>query len=110
MIDVNKLLREDGSIDGYLLRELLIELDSSSSENVLDDFAGGFYSISYDSAVTNENFAHGLGFKPTDIIMMSKSPDTEGVTWSYDSFTTTNVVLTTTGAVTIRCLIGAYDG
>lgn len=49
--------------------------------------------------------AHGLGFTPTDVIT---TWNTAGATWNYDSFTSTDLSITVTGAGTVRAFIGAY--
>jgi hypothetical protein len=67
-----------------------------------------FFELTFNAAVTNQVFKHRLGFLPKDIIQTAV---TEGVTvtWHYASFTATDVVLTTSGACTIRVYIGRYE-
>lgn len=66
-----------------------------------------FFEISVESAVTSKPIPHGLDFKPLDVIETSKTGP--GVlTWEYESFDKTNLVVTTTGACTVRAFVGAY--
>lgn len=66
-----------------------------------------FFERNFLSAVTSQTVAHGLGFKPTDIIQTSLiGPGT--LTWEYDKFDAINLVVTTTGACKVRAFIGAY--
>ena len=67
-----------------------------------------FLEITMTAAVTNRDFEHGLGFQPKDVIQLSL---TEGVTWDwkYSRFTPTTVRFTTSGAGTIRALVGRYE-
>lgn len=52
-------------------------------------------------------YKHHLGFKPRDVILLSVSQGVT-VTWLYDSFTEEHLVLTASGACTIRAYIGAH--
>ena len=63
------------------------------------------FTITTKGAVTSMQMIHALGFIPTDLIVTRISGGT--VTWDYDSFTKTKIQFTTSGAVTIRFLLGA---
>lgn len=67
---------------------------------------GGFklMTIDLDVAVTEMAIGHKLGFIPTDIIVTKHVGGT--VTWNYDSFTKDALSLTTSGAVSLRALVG----
>lgn len=66
-----------------------------------------FFEREFKAAVTSVTVAHGLGFKPTDVIQTSLiGPG--ALTWEYDKFDDTNLVVTTTGACKVRAFIGAY--
>lgn len=66
-----------------------------------------FFEFTFDRALTNQNVAHGLGFRPTDIIQTSLiGPGT--LTWEYSSFDDKSLVVTTSGACKVRAFIGAY--
>ena len=66
-----------------------------------------FFTLTFTAAVTARDVAHGLGFKPTDIIQTS-TIGAGALTFNFSSFTTENINVTTTGACTVRCFIGAY--
>ena len=57
--------------------------------------------------VTNLNIAHGLGFKPLDIILTSTT-GVGVVTFNYSSFTDTTISVTTTNSCVIRFFAGSY--
>ena len=66
-----------------------------------------FKEFSVTSAVTALGITHGLGFRPTDVIQTSVI-GAGAVTFNFASFTTDTINITTTGACTVRCFIGAY--
>jgi hypothetical protein len=66
-----------------------------------------FLQVTLTSAVTNKKIAHGLGFKPLDIIQTSKIGAGD-ITFNFSSFDAVNIDVTTTGACVVRCFIGAY--
>ena len=51
--------------------------------------------------------AHGLGFKPLDVIQSSLT-GAGALTWNYGSFDSTNLSVTVTDACVVRAFIGAY--
>ena len=66
-----------------------------------------FFDLKFDSAVTSRKIPHGLGFKPLDVIQTSLTgPGT--LTWEYDNFDTSYLVVTTSGPCKVRAFIGAY--
>lgn len=77
--------------------------DSLNAQDVLN---GSFklYTLSTTGAVTGMDFAHTLGFVPTDVIVTRITGGT--VTWSYDSFTKDKLVLSTSGPISVRFLVG----
>jgi hypothetical protein len=66
-----------------------------------------FFEITFAKAYTNTTLAHGLGFKPTDLIQTFLTGP-GSLTWNYDLFDSTNLVVSTTGACKVRAFIGAY--
>lgn len=66
-----------------------------------------FFTLNIGSSVTNLNLAHGLGFKPLDVIQTS-SIGAGTLTFNYSKFTDETISVTTTGACSVRCFIGAY--
>lgn len=66
-----------------------------------------FFELELLGIVTNKTIPHGLAFKPTDIIQTSLiGPGV--LTFNFDQFTDKNLVVTTTGACTVRAFVGAY--
>lgn len=51
---------------------------------------------------------HGLMFAPKDVVQLSIRGAID-LTWQFAKFDKTNVELTTTGACTVRALIGTYS-
>ena len=66
-----------------------------------------FFSLNFGTAVTKRKIPHGLKFKPQDVILTSKI-GAGAVTFVYDEFTGTDLVITTTGACDIRFFAGLY--
>jgi hypothetical protein len=66
-----------------------------------------FFEREFAGAVTNEEVAHGLGFKPLDVIQTSKI-GAGSITFNFSLFTDTHINVTTTGACTVRFFVGAY--
>lgn len=67
-----------------------------------------FLELEFLSAVTNFKYQHRLGFTPKDVIQTSVV-GAGSVTWNYSSFDRTNLDITTTGACTVRALVGSYQ-
>jgi hypothetical protein len=66
-----------------------------------------FFSVTVTAAVTALLVPHNLGFRPKDIIVTSVT-NGQTATFIYDSFTATNISLTTSGACTVRFFGGSY--
>jgi hypothetical protein len=66
-----------------------------------------FKELVFTAALTNTKVAHGLGFRPLDIIQTSLT-GAGAITWNYAKFTDVNLDITVTGACTVRAFIGAY--
>ncbi len=109
VIDLIKLL-DNGNINPVVLRDTLEDLNELVEANIFSRFEGKFYTLTYTGAVTDELFKHGLNFIPKDVILLSSNPSTVTVAFKYESesWDSTNIVLTTNGAVTIRAFIGRY--
>jgi len=67
-----------------------------------------FHEITVTAAVTNQSYAHNLGFAPKDIITTSVSAGA-ALTWDYDSFDDTIIQFDTDGACTFRFFVGRYE-
>ena len=66
-----------------------------------------FMEIAITGAVTSLAIPHGLSYVPKDIIQTSLT-GAGSLTWIYDKFDATNLYLTTTGTLTVRCFIGRF--
>lgn len=62
----------------------------------------------FSQPLSQEKVPHGLGFTPKDIILTYVSPDSTTVSFQYDQFDGTNLVITTNAACTIRFMAGRY--
>lgn len=67
-----------------------------------------FFEITFDSAVTDFDYPHRLGFVPKDVLQTYITPG-EAILWNRDGFDRTNINVTTTGACTVRAFIGTYQ-
>lgn len=67
-----------------------------------------FFEIGVSGAVTDQKFAHNLGFPPQDVLQTSLvGPGT--LTWKYDQFTRDFLVFSTTDKCTVRVYIGSFN-
>lgn len=66
-----------------------------------------FFEFTFDSAVTNKQLTHKLPFAPKDVITLNVSNGAT-VTWNYDLFNSEFLVVTTSGACTVRAYVGRY--
>ncbi len=94
-------------VEDKATQENLQRLSDYLRGDVLAAFHGRFFEITFTTAVTARRYAHKLGFTPKDVL---QTYVTEGVTvtWLPDQFDGTDVLLTTTGACTVRAFIGKY--
>jgi hypothetical protein len=66
-----------------------------------------FYEIIFTQAETNKKIPHRLKFIPKDVIQTSLTGAGD-ITWHYDLFDETYLVITTTDACVVRALIGTH--
>lgn len=74
----------------------------------LDKCGFEFLELVLPSAVTNSEVRHHLGYVPKDVILMHNLNNVS-VTFLYSSFTNTSLYITTSGATTLRLLVGRYE-
>lgn len=68
-----------------------------------------FFEHTFNGPVVKYKSPHGLSYKPIDIIQLSVTQvDTSTITWHYDSFDATNLVISASGACTVRAFVGRY--
>lgn len=89
------------------VREALQGVKEALDGSVLAKGEWTFFNIPVLSAVTSLTYAHNLKFIPKDVIQLSVTNDVT-VTWHFDSFTRTNLIISTTGATVIRAYIGRH--
>lgn len=63
------------------------------------------FELTFTQAVTAQKIPHRLGFAPKDVVQTSLL-GVGTLTWNYDKFDETNIVVTTTGACVVRAYIG----
>lgn len=66
------------------------------------------FALEFRKAETEVKIPHGLGFAPIDIIQ-TYNTGAGAITFVYEKFDTTNLVLTTSGACVIRFFAGRYQ-
>lgn len=79
----------------------IIQKNIESSDLLKGQFK--LFIINIPGTVTNQELFHNMGFIPTDIITTRSSGS---YTWDYDQFTDQRLFITTTTAISIRCLVG----
>lgn len=89
------------------VRENFKRLNSFFLKDALLKGLWQFREIEFLAAQTNAKIPHGLSFRPTDLILTSKTGPGDA-TINYDLFDNTNLDITTTDACVIRCFIGSY--
>lgn len=60
------------------------------------------------TAAGRSTYRHTLGFVPKDVIQ-TRLTGTGALTWEYDSFSSQQLVLTTTGPLKVRAFVGSYQ-
>lgn len=102
MIELNLELIEDP-----IVRENFLKVQQFIKEWPFTKGSWRFVDVTFIGAVTNFKYPHALGFKPLDVVQTFKS-GAGAVTYNYDSFDSTNLDITTTGAVQVRFFVGRY--
>jgi len=105
MINIPQLILKN--ITDIHIRDNFLRLKEFFQDDVLLKGQWQFFELTFDGAVTDQDRAHGLGFKPLDVIQTSVT-GAGTITFNNDSFTNENINVTTTGACVVRCFIGAY--
>lgn len=75
--------------------------------NSVDRCGLEFLEIEIPGAVTSEVFPHFLGYTPKDILTIHNYNNAT-ITYHFDKFDSTNLYITSSGATTLRLLIGRY--
>lgn len=92
------------------VRNALQKIKESFDNQVIVGGDWKFFEITLQSAVTELAYSHKLNFTPKDVIQLSVS-DSKVITWHYADFDSTFIVLSSTGACTVRAYIGRHrDG
>lgn len=94
-----------GLVQDLNLKDLFQYIQRMANINPLFGKGMAVKEYSFTGAVTDAKISHGLGFRPTDAILTYKS-GTATVSFNYDNFDEDNIVVTTSGATTLRILLG----
>ena len=94
-------------IEDPVVRENFQKLEEETNKSLFPSDRWRFVELTFLTAVTGYQYRHGLSFVPKDVIQTS-AIGAGAVTWNYSSFTKDIVSITTTGAVTVRALIGKF--
>lgn len=94
-------------IEDRYVREALENLTQYLRKEPFIDTEWQFFEKEYTAAITDDQIAHTLGGVPKDIILTSKI-GAGSVTFEYEDFTKNFIVVSTTGAATIRFFAGTY--
>jgi hypothetical protein len=98
-VDLNKIKDEAA-------RKAFESLNEDVIGNPLLKGAWKRFEITVNSAVTNYQYRHNLGFQPTEVMITFQS--IPGVTFDHSKFTKEYIEITTTGAATIKGFLGRY--
>lgn len=97
-------------VSDEISRENFFRINNYVREDNLRKSRFRFFEFSVLSAVTNLKIPHKLTFTPLDVISLSvRNSDATIVTWHYDDFDKTNVVVSTSGPCTVRIYLGRYE-
>lgn len=94
-------------IDDLYVQENFKRLADWSKTEALLRARFEFLEIVITGAVTNAAFAHSLRYTPKDVILMHNLTNAT-VSFGYTLFSETNIYITTSGATTLRLLVGRY--
>lgn len=95
-------------IQDPVVRENFQKLENETVNSLFPNSRWRFIELVFTGAVTGYQFRHGLGFVPKDVIETSRI-GAGSLTWNYSSFTSSIISITTTGAVTVRALVGKFN-
>lgn len=95
-------------IDNQFLQENFKRIRDFFSADAPTRCAFEFLEFDVPGALVNFKYPHSLGYQPKDIILMHNS-ENAGVTFNYPKFNATSIDLTSTGATTLRLLVGRYE-
>jgi hypothetical protein len=66
------------------------------------------FEITFTEKQANKKVAHGLSFKPKDVIQTSIT-GSGSVTWNYATFTDKYIDVSSTGPCVVRAFIGSHE-
>lgn len=89
------------------VRDALQSVREAFQSTVLNKGEWKFFEIVLNGPVSEFTYSHKLSFIPKDVIQVSVTGGAQ-VTWHYDDFDRTNLVLSSTAACTVRAYIGRY--
>jgi hypothetical protein len=89
------------------VRDALQSVREAFQSTVLNKGEWKFFEITLESAVSEFTYSHKLSFIPKDVIQVSVTNSAE-ITWHYDEFDRTNLVISSSAACTVRAYIGRH--
>lgn len=95
-------------IEDRATREALYSILEFMRAEPMVSFGFKFFTLTFASAVTNYRFTHRLGYKPKDSVITDVS-DNQSAFFNMDLSDSTHLDITTSGACTIRFVIGNLD-
>lgn len=95
-------------IEDRYAQDNFTRLQDYFKESPVEKMGFKFFEIEFTGAVTNFRYPHNLGFVPKDVITTYFS-NAATVTWNYDLFDSTYLDITTSGATTVRALVGRHE-
>lgn len=95
------------NVEDRWIRENFVRIQAFYSSFPLFRGDWKFFDLSFPAAVSQKEIQHGLDFVPTDILQ-TRLIGPGVLTWEYELFDRTKLVVTTTGACSVRAFIGAY--
>ena len=95
-------------IENESVRDNFILLIEEMNKISFNKFDGKHRVYEFTGVETNKKIPHGLGFKPVDVLQTSLR-GAGAITFNYDLFDETNINITTTGACTVRLILGRFQ-
>ena len=106
MISPLELILKD--IEDEYVRENFFRLSEYVKRDSIRKPLWKFFEITFEAGGTDIEYPHNLGYIPKDVLVTSCS-NNENVVFNYDEFTRTHLVMSPSGACTVRFFAGRYE-
>ncbi len=87
-------------------QENFLRIREHIENDLFTRFLGKHFEVQLEGTLTQFRYRHHLGFVPRDILETSRIG--AALTWHYDLFDETHLVVSTTGDVRVRAFIGTF--